>query len=50
MPDRKDDCGNMENTCLVTGLLRDYIENCQIVNVISEIIVLNNYKYIFEEV
>lgn len=45
MPDSKDDYSSVENTCLVTGLLRDYTENHQIVNLISEIIVLNNLNF-----
>lgn len=38
MPDSEDedDHSSVEETCLVTGFLRDYIENGQIVNVISE--------------
>lgn len=38
MPDSEDedDHSNMEETCLVTGFLRDYIEKGQIINVISE--------------
>lgn len=38
MPDSEDedDHRSMEETCLVTGFLRAYIENGQIVNVISE--------------